>query len=79
MLMSLSESGHPLVDYPQNGGCGNGKIAAFLTSVDTYFSPKMYYAGVVFAMIAAIQGTVLFVGFYVICFVSKRDVMGDDD
>jgi hypothetical protein len=79
LLMTISESGKPLVDFPQNGGCGNGKVAGFLNAVDSYFSPKMYYAGVVFALIAAIQGSVLVVGFYVICFVSKRDVMGDDD
>jgi len=78
MLMTLTESGRPLVDFPQNGGCGNGKVNAFLNSIDTYFSPKMYYAGVVFALIAAVQGSVLFVGFYVICFVSKRDVLGED-
>jgi len=79
LLMTLSDSGRPLVGYPQQGGCGQGRIQGFLSSVDSYFSPKMYYAGVVFALIAAVQGTVLIVGAYVICCVSRRDVIGDDD
>jgi hypothetical protein len=79
MLQELSQNGNPIVGYPQQGGCANGSPGAFFLAIDAYFSPKMYYAGVVFALIAAIQGTVLFVGFYVICFVSKKDVVGDYD
>lgn len=79
VLMQLYDNGKPIVGFPQIGGCGNGQPAAFWNSIDTYFSPKMYYAGVVFALIAAVQSTVLFVGFYVIFCVSRRDVMDDGD
>lgn len=79
MMTQLTESGSPIVGFPQQGGCGRGTIQGFLTTIDSFFSPKMYYAGVVFALIAAIQGTVLFVGAYVICCVSRRDVLGDGD
>jgi len=79
LLAQLQQSGHPLVGFPQSGGCGGGKISSFISDVDNYFSPKMYLIGVVFALIAAVQGSVIFVGLYIICFVSRKDIDGDYD
>jgi hypothetical protein len=79
LLMTLSDGGVPLVGFPQLGGCGHGMVQNFINSIDSYFSPRMYYSGVVFALIAAVQGSVLFIGAYVICCVSRKDVIGYDD
>lgn len=79
VLKGVSTSGKPLVGAPSVGGCGGGNPGAFRSNINDYFGPKLYFAGVVFALIAVIQGSVIFVCVYVICFVSKRDVTGDDD
>jgi hypothetical protein len=79
LLKTTTLNNQPLVAYPQMGGCGGGSVSAFLSNLDTYFRPKMLLAGVIFALVAAFQTTVIFVGFYVICCVSRRDVVGDYD
>jgi hypothetical protein len=69
-----------LVGPAKTGGCGGGNIGQFKTNLEGYFTPKVYMVGVLLALIAVVQSTVIFVGVYVILFVSKKDLeMGDDE
>ena len=59
MLTGLSSNGHSIVGATSTGSCGGGQPKVFYSDIDGYFSPKMYFAAVLFIFIATVQGTIL--------------------
>lgn len=78
VLSGLQAGGYPIVGYADQGGCARGNPQVFKQSIATYVGPKLYFVGVIFAVITVIQSTVLFVGSYVLFCVSRAPDVEDD-
>jgi len=71
LLSTISAAGSPIVGFADTGSCGGGDPGVFMTNISTYVGPKLYFVGVMFALITVIQSTVLFVGCFVLFCVSR--------
>ncbi|KAH9251050.1 hypothetical protein BASA81_011110 [Batrachochytrium salamandrivorans] len=77
LLSGVQVLGSPVVGYPQIHGCGRGTVREFVSSMTSYFVPKMNSGGIVFAFIAVLMCAALLAGLYIVMCVTRDIGEGD--
>lgn len=72
VLGGLNQNGSALVGPAATGACGRGDPAAYTTNMANYFSERVYWVAVAFAVVAAIQGLIVLSALYILCCVTNK-------